>query len=282
MSKECGHTCPLGQYAEATYDGAEYNAGPAIRVSTGSGRFAMHGLVALYVPAQNGIAVVLYDGEPLSGIGTVITTYSGTLALGDVLRIEADDGTPTLYRVRVNGTALLEFSVSDALLPTLNSCVGFVEVFAVPDGTIVIPEPPPPDEEAMIVVKSADQSKTSDTTLAMDSELFIPVGASETWVMRLLISTTSPTSVPDFKLTIAGPSGSSGYWLESYDLFAKYPLGTSAFESTGPTATDFIIDALCVNGVTAGNFGLQWAQNTSSTDFSKVLAQSYLIAFKKA
>ena len=121
------------------YDGGTQNAGPAIRVNAGAGRFMFYGLVALYVPAQTGIALVLYHGEPLSGIGTVIDTQFVSLIAGDILRIEADSAVITTYRVKVNGLTVMQETLSESQISALNPCVGFVQVFDAPVDTI----PPP-------------------------------------------------------------------------------------------------------------------------------------------
>lgn len=275
MLKECGHTCPLGQFAEVTYDGGTANAGPAIRINATAGRFSFYGLVALYIPAQTGIALVLYNGQNLAGIGTVVTTLVLPLLLGDVLRIEASSTSVTSYAVKVNGTTVIDATLSESQVSPLNSCVGFVEVFDVPDGIIG------PEDEAVVKVKSADQSKISDTTLAFDSELKVPVGASETWVIHASITFKAISTVPDIKFGMFGPPGSTGKWIENFEFFDAFDLNVTVIDAAFTVELHFTIDAVCVNGATPGDFGFQWAQNTSSGDATIVMANSFLVANKK-
>lgn len=339
----------MGQFAEVTYDGGTANAGPAIRINAAAGRFRFYGLVALYIPAQTGIALVLYNGENLAGIGTVIQTLVRPLLLGDVLRIEVSDTVLTSYRVRVNGTTVISATLSASQISPLNSCVGFVEVFNVPilvplggcvlqdTSCIVTTEaaciasngsylgdqtscPPPPtgacilpnlscivtteddciaasgtyqgnftncgseaeQEEGILIVKSVDESKINDVTLAFDSELKVGVGANETWAMEVRIRYLSGTGVPALRYGFFGPLGSSGWWLENFTVFFHHNLGESDTIFTDIVETDLILRAVCINGVTPGNFGFQWAPNILTGDFVKVLAQSWLIATKKA
>lgn len=300
----------MGQFAEVTYDGGTANAGPAIRINAAAGRFRFYGLVALYIPAQTGIALVLYNGENLAGIGTVIDTFFVTLIAGDVIRIEAGASSVTSYSVKLNGTTVISATLSESQISPLNSCVGFVEVFTVPSGTIVVPvgacilpdtsciiateadciaaggtyqgdSVPCPGEEPMVIVKSADESKTNNTAMAFDSQLKVAIGANETWVFRGAIRIIADSGVPDIKYGFFGPAGSNGFWIDENRNFTKFDLGVTVIDSASTLETDLAVDVICVNGATPGDFGFQWAQNTSSGDATKIRATSFLVASKK-
>lgn len=131
LYKECGFTCPLGQFAQILYDGGTQNAGPAIRISSTSKKNAFKGLVALYIPAQHKVKFVLYKGESLLNIATVLSTRNVTLNVNDVLRIESDAVLETTYSVSVNGTIIMTSIVDATLLNPFNPCVGFVVVLNV-------------------------------------------------------------------------------------------------------------------------------------------------------
>lgn len=127
-SKECDVACPLGGFIEVTYNGALIAGGPALRVSLDSGPFAYTGLVALYDPATQVIALVLYDGEALSPLPEPLTTIAQILVPGDVLRLQADSLDPEIYRVFVNGAPIIEETVTEEALDPDNECHGFVQV----------------------------------------------------------------------------------------------------------------------------------------------------------
>jgi hypothetical protein len=128
VSKECDLGCPLGGFVEATYNGATVPSGPALRVTSDSGPFAFTGLVALYVQATGQVALVLYAGEALAALATVVAVVSQVLAPGDVLRLQADNMDPEIYRVSVNGTVIIEETVTEEQLDPDNDCLGFVKV----------------------------------------------------------------------------------------------------------------------------------------------------------
>lgn len=133
----------------------------------------------------------------------------------------------------------------------------------------------------MLIVKSADQSKVSDITPAFDSELKVAIGANETWAIQLKMRHMAGSGTPDITFGMFGPTGSSGWWIENYGFFIKQALNTTIGASSFATEENFIIDAVCINGATPGDFGLQWCQRTSSPDFTRIMAQSWLIATKK-
>jgi hypothetical protein len=276
-SKECGHTCPLGQFAQAIYQGSNNPSGPAIRVSADSGRFSYRGLVALYVPAQEVIGLVLYQGENLSGLGTVITSVAQLLVEGDVLRIEADLDTTTLYRIKVNGTTVISEVVPDADADTASGCVDFIELFAADTITPPVPDTEEPD---VIVVKTADEVRTSSAVLANDSQLLVPIGANENWVAHAVIEVTVGSATPDIQLQWAGPAGSAGRYVEVYNIASDSAIGTpNTFGMTTRAIMSF--DIIIQNGATPGNLAFQWAQNTSSTDHTTIKKGSAVYAFKQ-
>jgi hypothetical protein len=273
LIKECNHTCPLGQFAEATYDGADYNGGPAIRISSASGIFAMHGLAAVYAPAQNRVALVLYDGEPLSGIGSEILSYAVTLVAGDVLRIEASTTDTHDYSVKINAIEVLSVTLTDAQLSSLNPCVGFVRVVTVPP--VVIP-PPSDDEADVLIIKPSNQSKTSDIVLADDPDFSFAIGASEKWVVKMALRWTAGNTA---KVAFTGPAGCAGWiWDDEYN-FHEAVLGTSLAENLGGGLPIFIT-ANFQNGGTAGTVHFQWAQSASSATTTTLGAGSHMVGWK--
>jgi len=278
IDRTCGFTCPLGQYAEAVYDGGTVPAGPAIRSTSDSTETSYTGLVALYVPDQTTIALVRYNAQSLTGLGTVVLAEEYTLQNGDVLKIAADEADPEVYSIFVNDVSIISTSIDNSVLSVTNPCVCFVVVGEVTEDLVPPASAGDPD---VVITKSADQAKTSDTVLADDSELFFAVAASEKWVGHAVIQVTTASATPDIKMQFAGPAGSTGRYVETYNIFSDSALGSSnTFGMT--TFAIFVFDFVIVNGATPGNLSFQWSQNTSSADATTVKAGSALYAFKEA
>ena len=128
LSVECGHECPITQFAEAEiqFSGGEAPGGPAIRVDPASTPEAFTGLAAIYYAAASKLALVRFDGAPLTDVDIIIDSIDTTLSNGDVLRIEAGTD-PEEYSVLVNGVSVIgPETIVDADLSITNSCIGFV------------------------------------------------------------------------------------------------------------------------------------------------------------
>jgi hypothetical protein len=141
------------------------------------------------------------------------------------------------------------------------------------------------------VRKSADQSVTSNTTVANDSQLKFAVAASETYIFNIWLFLDAANATPDIKLTCTGPSGSTVLWSPGQAMYlvdATPTVGT--VQASGVTASYFVdanlrplvLQGTILNGVTAGDLTLQWAQNTSSATATTIKAGSYIIATKVA
>jgi hypothetical protein len=129
LSIECGHDCPITQYAEAEiqFAGGEGPGGPAIRVDPASTTGAFTGLAAIYYAAGSKLALVRFDAADLTDVDTIVDSIGTTLNNGDVLRIEASASDPEEYSVLVNGVAVIgPETILDATLSINNSCIGFV------------------------------------------------------------------------------------------------------------------------------------------------------------
>jgi hypothetical protein len=139
------------------------------------------------------------------------------------------------------------------------------------------------------VIKAADESVTSSTTLQDDNELTLAVGAGETWEFEFLLLVTG-ASAGDIKLGLTVPAGTSGWWgghgigindinantqnLRSMagDLTAVLNFGTPA------SAECMVVVRALVITTNAGSVTLQWAQNASSGTATTVKAGSVLRA----
>lgn len=140
-----------------------------------------------------------------------------------------------------------------------------------------------------LVRKSVDESIANNNTPQNDDELFFAMGANEVWECILLLITYSASVTPDINLAFGLPSGAVLYGHACYhDYNGTAQTGTfsgtdviCAYASTGI----FLIGRfhmIIVNGSTAGNFQIKWAQRTADATPSTVKANSCLLAHKLA
>jgi hypothetical protein len=139
----------------------------------------------------------------------------------------------------------------------------------------------------VIVVKGSDQSRASNTTLSADSELFVAVAASATYLVHLFLNYSGAaegTSDIKWQFVIPasatlrahhiheGPAGSANC-IEGITGSSVNNAGTKgAGIQCGLTA----LGTLIVAG-TSGNVTINWAQNTSNATATIVAAQSSLM-----
>ena len=129
------------------------------------------------------------------------------------------------------------------------------------------------------IVKGADQTKTSDTTLADDSELVLPVAGNKVYSVRAVIFQKTHAT-PDFKYDFSLPAGATGI----KNTLAPRPDNGDATADITTDVTFATVDAsemieivgTVTTGTAAGNIGFRWAQVNSSVEDAIVLAGSSL------
>lgn len=136
------------------------------------------------------------------------------------------------------------------------------------------------------IIKQADQAKTSDASLANDSELSFAMAASTKYRVSLKVWFDT-AATPDFKYAVVGPSSPTlvRSMRKHIDPNALTTLASAAEISfpgatvnagTGTTGGYIEIDMIVHNGLNAGTLAFQWAQNTSNGSATTVLAGSEL------
>lgn len=128
-------------------------------------------------------------------------------------------------------------------------------------------------------LKTSNQSKTNDTTLADDNTLVFPILANETWMGRIFIDVHAGLTTTGIKFTVTSPTGSTGNFHSTMATDATSGKVNFIDQTTTPGAVVTIAAAdvpasvslgnlqiafYAVNGSTAGNIAFQWAQATSS------------------
>jgi hypothetical protein len=136
LSAECGHDCPLGQFAQLNdfvFDENNLsNTGPAIRIQSDSTVDAFYGLAAVYKrEATTKIVLVFWNYQDLATIPTILDSFTTTLNNGDDLRIESDATSPFTYLVKLNGSTVITYIDSLHTIDIHAPCIGTVEVTTV-------------------------------------------------------------------------------------------------------------------------------------------------------
>lgn len=140
------------------------------------------------------------------------------------------------------------------------------------------------------VEKTADQSKTADTTFADDSALLFAMDANAVYSIRLVLwIVVGASATPDFKWQLAGPAaptavsvvcgrGSSTVsWSDSFAVNTGYTgLNASPVDLGASGAGAVTCDIRVHNGANAGNLTVQWAQNASDAAATTLRAGSFI------
>jgi hypothetical protein len=138
--------------------------------------------------------------------------------------------------------------------------------------------------------KTGDTSRNTTTTFANDPDLTVAVTASSVYVVTCnLAYHSSSQSAGDFKMQFTAPAGAALQasvhtfgntgTAASDDLATSITLTTTAscgVVLTGDPFNPCLVVGLLVVAGTAGNFVVQWAQNTSSGTNTTLKANSFL------
>jgi hypothetical protein len=135
------------------------------------------------------------------------------------------------------------------------------------------------------VFKLADQSKTSDTTLANDSELTLTLVAANTYRVKFYVLLTAANATMDYKFAINFSGTTTSVYAKAKYVAAGGTAETivaqnSIIGSTSVTAVTSgvaYVEVDCVIEVNAGGtLGFQWSQDTSDAGALTVLKGSYV------
>lgn len=136
------------------------------------------------------------------------------------------------------------------------------------------------------VLKTADETKTSDTSYAADAVLKFSVSANTKYVWRAWIFIDFDGDA-DFKFGVTAPSSPTlaRWWKQNYvgttssntGLVTAYGSGyTAAAANSSTNNATLHAWGILHNGANAGEIAFEWAQNSSSADPVTVLAGSYI------
>ncbi|MDD5302444.1 MAG: hypothetical protein PHS14_04975 [Elusimicrobia bacterium] len=138
-----------------------------------------------------------------------------------------------------------------------------------------------------VAIKTADTSRTV-LTLVDDTELAIPMGANESYVIYGLFKSSSASATPDIRYAWTVPAGgvfdigmhSNNGTLTTFNGTAMRDSGISGgLVSIGASIIQVtIFTGSVVNGATAGFLRLQWGQNATNATATTLTAGSFIAA----
>lgn len=139
-----------------------------------------------------------------------------------------------------------------------------------------------------LVRKAADQTVNNSETLVNDAELKFAVAANEVWQF-VLMTIVDTSEAADWKFTFSVPSGGHLYgWMNV--------MGSDESAYSVPWVEGYVYDimgggenkmyamvrGIVVNGSTAGNLQLRWAQFAAEESDTIVRKNSCILAWKLA
>ena len=134
-----------------------------------------------------------------------------------------------------------------------------------------------------LILKTADETITSDSTLSPDNTLVLALAANTKYRFRFVVHVVS-SSTPNFKYRLTGPASPTVLTFD--DFLNTTAAGSSetlrsayhaADVSVGTNTQAFIVlEGVVHNGANTGNLSFEWAQNTSNGASTTVLAGSSL------
>lgn len=142
------------------------------------------------------------------------------------------------------------------------------------------------------VTKSSATSITSSTTLVDDPHLTLPVDASTTYMVNMVLRADGATA-GDIKFQFTVPSGAKFYGsahslngtatdTSSLLLDAITETLPKGYGVLSGTVTAINVSGILVTATTAGALTVQWAQNVSNGTPTRVNLGSYLDLVRKA
>jgi len=141
-----------------------------------------------------------------------------------------------------------------------------------------------------VILKTSDETVNNSDVRQDDDELLLPLLANEVWEFRCLIRVLGGVA-SDFSKNWTIPAGAVMKCLQDAAIGGLGVWGTLS-APTNQGAENWVVSAaaerwilmwgIVINGATAGDMQLQWAQDTAVAEDTKVLANSYIIATRLA
>jgi hypothetical protein len=133
--------------------------------------------------------------------------------------------------------------------------------------------------------KTSNESVTSSTTNQADDQLFVPVQANAVYVVLCVLAYTGATA-GDLKVLFRVPSGGGFQGMgttlvvgaaSQQDIQSMpYGVASEVWGCLGAGTSYGKVDGLLTTAGTAGDFAIDWAQNTSNATPTTIQAGSFL------
>lgn len=136
--------------------------------------------------------------------------------------------------------------------------------------------------EHLYARSTSNVDTANDATVNDDTQLFVPLSASVTYIWDAIIPFSSPTTSL-LRLTWTVPTGATGSWHISASGLsytdAQVAYGTEITTSTASGTTRPVhFGGVVVMSTTAGNLLLRWSQAVSNATATRRGADGFLIA----
>lgn len=142
--------------------------------------------------------------------------------------------------------------------------------------------------DVKVIRKTADETVNNSVALQNDDALLFAVEANSVWEFIVILQFTSG-STPNLKVAIVVPAAASfiaikyGYSSTAVGIGFMVVSGTGTrFDGGEAALQEATLVGVITNGANAGNFQIQWAQNTAEVSDTKVRTNSCIIAHKLA
>ncbi len=135
---------------------------------------------------------------------------------------------------------------------------------------------------ATLVIKTADETVTSSTTLQNDDHLLFALAANKTYLVKTTLLISATDANPKFKCKWTVPTSCTMFWGPAGGsqwggvLALNVETDTLTNIAVPASTTGLLYLALVRNGANAGNLQFQWAQENSDASDTKVLKHSSL------
>lgn len=224
-------------------------------------------------------------GSNLSLSGTTLNATSGGVTDGDKgdITVSSSGATWTIDNDAVTYAKIQNVS-TNRLLGRVTAGSGDTEEITIGSGLSVSGTTLSANGPKTIVVKSADETVTSSTTLQNDDELTVNITANKRYAFRaiLLVGRAATTAATSFKWAFS--SSGSGYHRESTQSFPGSLLSAENSQTNITTALNnpgIIHLTGQVRHTANASLTFQFAQNTSSTVGVTLFAGSTLMIWEQ-
>lgn len=138
------------------------------------------------------------------------------------------------------------------------------------------------------VIKPADESVTSSSTLQDDDHLLLSVAANAIYRVETIIKYVSTSTTPGFQMAWSGPTGASLLWVpcglgfgdtssnDKIDMAARDITAASSLATPSSAGNVALPTGILTVGGTAGTLKFRWAQVSGNATATTVKAGSLL------